>query len=353
MTAGSPPPLPPLSPAAASLSAALQARAEKATVSRATLVEAFTAALPGLASGEHARTALATLLHELADHRLLNLPTSRAHWDAGRPRLPEQVRLPATTQATPRAPREPVSWRPELDWAYTARLTAAQTEDLLACNRWFRDSSNAPDRRTPIPLRERSYEIFRDEKRLDALISGALFAPGRLTLDQLATYRQPPPLAHHQVGDGDTLLVVENSDTYATLHDLIAKQPGRIRFIAFGAGRSFEASVSRLTELSGIHRIFYYGDLDADGLAIPARASLTALQHGLPPIEPATDLYRLLLGHTPTPSALVADDRAQTLTAWLPAPLSTQAHDLLTAGQRLAQEATNRNQLSIDSSWRT
>ncbi|MET8453157.1 Wadjet anti-phage system protein JetD domain-containing protein [Streptomyces sp. NPDC005209] len=349
MTAGSPPPL---SPAAASLSATLQARAEKATISRATLIEAFTAALPGLASGEHARTALATLLHELADHRLLTLPTSSARWDAGRPPLPEQVRLP-TTPATPRVPRGPVSWRPELDWAYTARLTAAQTEDLLACNRWFRDSSNAPDRHTPIPLRERSYEIFRDEKRLDALISGALFALGRLTLDQLATYRQPPPLAHHQVGDGDTLLVVENSDTYATLHDLLAKQPGRTRFIAFGAGRSFEASVSRLTELSGIHRILYYGDLDADGLAIPARASLTALQHGLPPIEPATDLYRLLLGHTPTASALVADDRAQTLTAWLPAPLSTQAHDLLTVGQRLAQEATNRNQLSVNSSWRT
>ncbi|MFE0087632.1 Wadjet anti-phage system protein JetD domain-containing protein [Streptomyces sp. NPDC058991] len=349
MTTGSPSPL---SPAAASLSATLQARAEKATISRATLIEAFTAALPGLASSEHARTALATLLHELADHRLLTLPTSSARWDVGRPPLPEQVRLPATL-ATPRVPRGPVSWRPELDWAYTARLTAAQTEDLLACNRWFRDSSNAPDRHTPIPLRERSYEIFRDEKRLDALISGALFAPERLTLDQLATYRQPPPLAHHQVGDGDTLLVVENSDTYATLHNLLAKQPGRTRFIAFGAGRSFEASVSRLTELSGIHRILYYGDLDADGLAIPARASLTALQHGLPPIEPAADLYRLLLGHTPTPSALVDDDRAQTLTAWLPAPLSTQAHDLLTAGQRLAQEATNRNQLSVDSSWRT
>ncbi|MGA5200505.1 hypothetical protein [Streptomyces variegatus] len=146
---------------------------------------------------------------------------------------------------------------------------------------------------------------------------------------------------------------MENSDTYATFHDLLSKQPGRTRFIAFGAGRSFEASVSRLTELPGIHGILYYGDLDGDGLAIPARASLTALQHGLPPIQSATGLYRLLLGHTPTPSTPVADNRAQTLVAWLPTPLSAQAHSLLTAGQRLAQEATNRNQLSIDSSWRT
>ncbi len=348
----SPPPPPPLTPAAASLSAALQARTEKATVPRATLVEAFATALPGLASSEHARSALATLLQELADHHLLNLPTSKDRWDAGRPPLPEQVRLPTAAPATPRVPRSPVSWRPELDWAYTARLTATQTEDLLACNRWFRDTSSHPDRRTPIPLRERSHEIFRDEKRLDALTSSALFAPGRLTLDQLATYRQPPPLAHHRVGDGDTLLVVENSDTYATFHDLLTKQPNRTRLTAFGSGRSFEASVSRVRELPSIHRILYYGDLDADGLAIPARASLTALQHGLPPIEPATGLYRLLLGHTPTPSVPIADDRAQTLAAWLPTSLAAQAQRLLIAGQRLAQEVTNRNQLSSDSSWR-
>jgi hypothetical protein len=353
MTTSSPEPLPPLSPAAASLSAALQARAAKVTVPRATLVEAFHTALPGIASGEQARTALATLLHELADHRLLNLPTNTARWDAGHPALPENIRLPGTNSAIPHGPREPIPWRPELTWAHSARLTAAQTRDLLACNRWFRDTSSAPDRRIPVPLRERSYEIFRDEKRLDALISGALFAPARLTLEQLATYRQPPPLAHHHVGDGDTLLVVENSDTYATLHNLLSKQPGRFRSIAFGAGRSFEASVARITELPGIDRILYYGDLDPDGMAIPARASLTALQHGLPPIEPATGLYRLLLDHTPTPTPAVTDDRAQTLAAWLPPPLSTHALALLTTGQRLAQEATNRNQLSTDPSWRS
>ncbi|MFE6555178.1 Wadjet anti-phage system protein JetD domain-containing protein [Streptomyces sp. NPDC057746] len=341
-----------LSPAAAQLSAALQARAERVTVGRATLVEAFREALPGPASGENARSTLATLLYEIAEQGIINLPTARAKWDAGRPALPEQVRLPTAAPVKSSGPRRQVSWRPELDWAYSARLTASQSEDLLACNRWLRDTHNHPDRRTPLPLRERSYEIFRQEKRLDALITGALFAPGRLTLEQLATYREPPPLTYRRLGDGDTVLVVENSDTYATLRDLLKPAPGRIGYIAFGSGRAFEASVENIAELDGIHRIVYYGDLDAEGIAIPARASINSVQHGLPPIDPATGLYRLLLAHEPTGGDIIASDRAHSLTAWLPGELQQAAHALLTKGQRLAQEATNRNELGAEPTWR-
>jgi hypothetical protein len=314
-------------------------------------MEAFTAALPGPASGEHARSALATLLYELADHAIIHLPAARARWDAGRPALPEQIRLP-TSAGKATAPRRQISWRPELDWAHTARLTTSQTEDLIACNRWFRDTSNRPDQRTPMSLRERSYDIFRDEKRLDTLITGALFAPGRLTLEQLATYREPPPLAYRRLGDGDTLLVVENSDTFATLRSLLKSAPGNTGFIAFGSGRAFEASIETVAELPNVNRITYYGDLDAEGIAIPARASLTAAQHGLPPVEPATELYRLLLTHEPTPGDTVTRDRAHTLVAWLPASLRETAHTLLTSGKRLAQEATNRIQLTTEHGWR-
>ncbi|MET8590395.1 Wadjet anti-phage system protein JetD domain-containing protein [Streptomyces sp. NPDC005078] len=342
----------PLSPAAAQLSAALQARADRATVTRATLMEAFRGALPGVASGASARSTLATLLYEIADRGIIGLPASRTKWDAGRPALPEQVRIPTAAPSKLSTPRQHVSWRPELNWAYDTRLTASQTKDLLACNRWFRDTHNQPTRRVPLPLRERSYEIFRYEKRLDTLITGALFAPGRLTLKQLATYREPPPLAHRRLGDGDTMLVVENSDTYATLRNLLKPAPGRIGYIAFGSGRAFEASVENTTELPGIHRIVYYGDLDAEGIAIPARASINGVQHGLPPIEPATGLYRLLLAHEPTAGDIIANERATSLTTWLPEELQQAAHALLTKGQRIAQEATNRNELSVEPDWR-
>ncbi|MDJ0467105.1 Wadjet anti-phage system protein JetD domain-containing protein [Streptomyces sp. H27-C3] len=352
MTSPTDPDQVPLSPAAAQLSAALQARAERATVSRATLMEAFREALPGAASGDNARSTLATLLYEVAEHGIFGLPTSRAKWDAGHPALPEQVRIPTVPPANHATPRQHVSWRPELNWAYDARLTASQAEDLLACNRWFRDTHNHPSRRTPLSLRERSYEIFRYEKRLDTLVTGALFAPGRLTLEQLATYREPPPLAHHRLGDGDTLLVVENSDTYATLRNLLKPSSGRIGYIAFGSGRAFEASVENITELPGIRRIVYYGDLDAEGIAIPARASINGAQHGLPPVEPAAGLYRLLLAHEPTGGDIIDSTKAHGLAAWLPEGLRQAAHAALTNGQRHAQEATNRRELSAEPDWR-
>ncbi|WP_330316546.1 Wadjet anti-phage system protein JetD domain-containing protein [Streptomyces platensis] len=352
MTSPTDPDKVPLSPAAAQFSAALQARAERVTVSRATLMEAFREALPGAASGENARSTLATLLYEIAEHGILGLPTSRAKWDAGHPALPEQVRIPTAPPAKHATPRQHVSWRPELNWAYDARLTASQTEDLLACNRWFRDTKNHTTRRAPLPLRERSYEIFRYEKRLDALITGALFAPGRLTLEQLATYREPPPLAHRRLGDGDTVLVVENSDTYATLRHLLEPAPGRIGYIAFGSGRAFEASVENVADFPDIHRIVYYGDLDAEGIAIPARASINGTQLGLPPIEPAIALYRLLLAHEPTVGETVDSERADNLTAWIPGELKPAVHTLLTKGLRLAQEATSRNELSVEPDWR-
>lgn len=222
---------------------------------------------------------------------------------------------------------------------------------LVLINRWFRDTSKRPEVRAPIRLRERSYEIFQDEKRLEALLSGALFAPGRLTLEQLGAFREPPPLAYRLLGDGDTLLVAENSDTYATLRDLLTPNPGRTRAVAFGSGRAFEASIETVKEIQGIQRIVYYGDLDAEGLAIPARASVTATQCGLPSVEPASALYDLLLSHTTTPGQPVTDERAHTLTTWLPPSLRQRTHEVLTSGRRIAQEATNPNQLAADATW--
>ncbi|CAL9582561.1 hypothetical protein SUDANB106_05076 [Streptomyces sp. enrichment culture] len=352
MTVPTPEQLPRLSPGAVRLSAALHARAEKATVSRATMMEAFTAALPGAARGEDSRTALATLLEELSEAGILRLPHGqKAKWDAGRPALPEQIRLPTATPRKPAPITTRRSYRPELDWVHTARLTSAHHEDLALINRWFRDTSNCPDVRAPLPLRERSYVIFQDEKRLEALLSGALFAPGRLTLEQLGAYREPPPLAYRLLGDGDTLLVAENSDTYATLRDLLTPNPGRVKAVAFGSGRAFEASVETVKDIPGIQRILYYGDLDTEGLSIPARSSVTATQCGLPPVEPAVALYDLLLSHTSTPGQPVSDERAHRVTTWLPPRLGQRAHAVLMSGRRIAQEATNRNQLSDDTTW--
>ncbi|MEV5801771.1 Wadjet anti-phage system protein JetD domain-containing protein [Streptomyces collinus] len=144
-------------------------------------------------------------------------------------------------------------------------------------------------------MRERSLEIFGDEKRLDALTTTTLFAPGRLTLTTLFTERIPPPLAYEHLGDGGIVLVIENSDTFATVSTLLTQDAGRVGYVAFGGGHAFEASVTRIANLKGVTDIAYYGDLDDDGLTIPQRANASGTASKLPPVRPARGLYRLLL----------------------------------------------------------
>jgi hypothetical protein len=192
------------------------------------------------------------------------------------------------------------------------------------------------------------------EKRLDTLMATALFAPGRLTLDLLGARRIPPPLAHSRVGDGPILLVVENSDTYATLHALLADEPGAVGHIAFGSGHSFTATIAAATALPHVHDIAYFGDLDPDGLAIPQRAAAVATEHQLPAPRPARGLYQLLLASPPQDNDRpLAAFAAQQLVSWLPADLQTPAATLLTHGKRIAQEAVGHRILTIEPHWRT
>lgn len=55
----------------------------------------------------------------------------------------------------------------------------------------------------------------------------------------------------HVVGDGDTVLVVENSDTFDSLVRALGERPGRVGVVGWGAGggAGFEASVLSLVDL--------------------------------------------------------------------------------------------------------
>ncbi|GAA2619209.1 hypothetical protein GCM10010411_63650 [Actinomadura fulvescens] len=105
---------------------------------------------------------------------------------------------------------------------------------------------------------------------------------------------------------------------------------------------------SRAAASKGLRRILYYGDLDADGLDIPARTSATALEHNLPAIQPATGLYRLLLTRPRSLGQPIPQVHAARLANWLPDDLQAAARTVLTQGHRIAQESTNRRVLRTD-----
>lgn len=249
----------------------------------------------------------------------------------------------------------PVVWRPALSWAADARLTPSQRGTLEHVNGWLHTARDP----LVVPMRERSVELFGDEKALDRLLPTGLFGPGRLTLELLRCHRVAPRFITESVGSGsgagDLLLVVENSDTFDSLVRALRRSPGhRVGAVGWGAGAAFEGSV-RSVDRTAAAEIRYFGDLDEKGLRTPTHAAALAQREHLPPVLPAIGLYDALLRLAdPQPGQRrVAEATAAQLTAWLAPEHRDLAASVLAGGQRLAQEAVGLAYLLRTWEWLT
>lgn len=233
-------------------------------------------------------------------------------------------------------------WVPEMAFVREARLQISFAE-LRQLHHFLANGGSA---RPIVPVKERSLEIFGDEKRLDALLDTVLFrAPDRLDLRKhlrcetvgvpLAWQRGPAAAATHP------LIVLENA---ATWHSYARWNAQRALFsgVIYGDGNRFMDGIRYLSdifaEVGGPRPVLYFGDLDPPGLLIPQAASERAQAAGGPVVKPHLWSYRQLLD-------LGANHRqpwdgepaAPTLCAWL-GELSEPAQSLFAQGQRLAQE---------------
>jgi hypothetical protein len=296
----------------------------------------------------HRRQLLADALAELYAAHAIDLPAQASYDRTELPALPRFVTLPGPDQL--RQPTAPIVWHPALSWAADAATTAAQRPTLEKINRWLFTSRG----NLVVPQRERSLEILGDEKALDRLRPTGLFGPGRLTLDLLRARRVTPPLHTVPSGDGPVLLVVENSDTFDSLHRVLATKTTRVGLVAWGAGGAFEASVLSINTLSHpIREIAYFGDLDAKGLQTPGNADRLSAAYGLPPIRPAAGLYSALqqVGtHQAGQPRLTAETAAQ-LSSWLEPQHREWAVAGLVGGTRIAQEAVGLAYLTDNDDW--
>jgi Wadjet anti plasmid transformation system JetA-like protein len=334
---------------------ALAARFEEAVLAdvghrkRIALIEledAFDEATPELRHRPERRRRLASAIAEVAARGTWT--ASVKHETGEQPPLPAFVTI-GDLRAVPKEARiRDRVWRPELAWVANEPLTDAEEATLRAVHEWLR---TRPTEWVSVPHRERSFQLFGDEKELDRLARGRLFSENRLTYELLRCVFVPPPIAQVCICDTPTCLVVENSATYATLlrHTAYASSEN-IGVLAYGAGRAFVQSVASLhDDLTRIERLLYFGDVDADGLAIPIGAAAAAMSAGLPAPEPAVVLYELLLdvGLPRSAPRNVSDEVAEELVAWLPPHLRDRAAKLLVAGERLAQEAVGRELMDI------
>lgn len=295
------------------------------------------------------RQVLSDLINELASAKFLSLPSARSFDRSELPELPKFVVLRREAGAPESG--KPVIWHPSLAWVPKAGLTRSQLETAGMVNDWLYDNRD----HLIVPARERSLEIFKNEKTLDRLVGSALFRPGRLTLELLRCRRVVPRLHCEPSGAGNVLLVVENSDTFDSLLTVLrGRDDHRVGLVGWGAGAGFEASVLSVSCIdTEIAEVRYFGDLDEKGLRVPLNAASLAASSGLPPVRPADGLYSAMFqraepqqGQRKLTHAAAAD-----LARWLAPAHQPDAVQLLTAGERVAQEAVGLSYLSRSDDW--
>jgi hypothetical protein len=109
-------------------------------------------------------------------------------------------------------------------------------ESAKRINEWLKTDPNLD---VIGPIKERSLEIFGDEKRLDQLRDGMTTLFGQLTLAALGCRVCPIPLpfeAGPAFARGQSILIVENNDTWASFSEW-NRSAGRFAAVAY-AGRT-------------------------------------------------------------------------------------------------------------------
>ncbi|WP_065751065.1 Wadjet anti-phage system protein JetD domain-containing protein [Bradyrhizobium paxllaeri] len=304
----------------------------------------FAAACPELAEQADRRSRLAQLLQSAAASGEIVLPLGKRSWDrtGGMP-LPGFVVL-----AGPTPPRIPAvapgySWHPLLGFAASER-NRLRLEAARCINEWLKSD---PDLSLNVPIKERSLEIFGDEKRLDRLRAGSDHLFGRLSLLSLGCRICPIPLpfeAGPAAALGKPILIVENNDTWVSF-SMWNRSAARLSAVAYAGGghaKSLAYDETFIDELIGrlqAQALYYFGDIDPAGLRIASRAAQRRAWRLALPLQPAPSLYTWLLEHgTRTPlegNERVADEDL----AWLPPDIRSSVTALFASKQRVPQEA--------------
>ena len=250
---------------------------------------------PEIAASTAARAKLRDLIDQVVLDGQCDTPKGKESWDqSSLPVLPRWIRLPRPPKAAEEADLRRIPWAPELRFLATAR-TDRPLEELLKLQRFFAEGGRS---RPVVPVKERSLQIFGDEKLLDDLRKTAWFR-NHLTLEVLRCEAIGEPLAWKRGPKSDgPVIIIENA---ATWHSYCRWNEAVKHFSAviYGKGLQAAESIAYLedvfTQLGDAQPVLYFGDLDPPGLQIPQQASAYSQAHGLPRVEPHLWSYRQLL----------------------------------------------------------
>jgi hypothetical protein len=283
------------------------------------------------------REALKIVIDELRENGLVEFPKSSKLWDKGAlPHLPAWVNKPQPKKQV--SDVSGVIWSPEL--AFLAEQIVRQDSPWVEVDAWLKKYRGKE--LTLKPVRERSLDIFGDEKALDRLAVLTPFKQGQISLATFRCFYVPEPIPWKPGPPGSRKfcgLCVENATTFDTLCRFNS-EAGYWAFVAYGRGNNFVSMTDGLDSVVKEYRhdrVQYFGDADLEGIEIAARGAKRLLEFGIA-VELDHRLYNLLIkfGHV-VPSKTggkVSEDAARLLAG---AELSSLS-DMFMHYQRIAQE---------------
>ncbi|MFD7668121.1 hypothetical protein [Streptomyces sp. NPDC059788] len=329
--------------------AAFLARQLRQRVDFDALAGAADAGDSSLPTSPRRRRILADAARTLAHRGLATLPKGSDGWDySADPPLPRWVKRPPAARQ-PRRQHATRAYVEQLHFATTLRLTADDHALLGPINALLRDHPDAEI----VPVADRSYELYGDEKRLKNIERHHLVTKELLDLTvHLRARPTPAPLAMYELGPAPWLLIVENTAAFTSLRDILGTWPDRsqVGWLGFGQGDHLIASLptaqaSFRERDHFVDTLLLYADLDLEGLCCAQKASERARAVGLPPLQPAAGLYQALLTRPPRTHPPVDAVDAHVAATWLPPHLAAPVTQLLSDGLVLRHEALPLPQL--------
>jgi len=313
----------------------------------------FLKAFPHFQGSADRRERLRVLLDALAAAGSVRLPSNeRNGWErVPMPALPKWI-LFARGPAQPRESfnHRSFPWTPEL--AFVAGLRALR--DPHEVRRIHAFLKNGGRQRPIVPVKERSYELFGDEKRLDSLLNSQLFAEGRLTLELLRCRQVPAslPCVPAAREAKEPWLILENESTFHSfcrlnrhvqLHGGIVLGSG----IAVLRATEFLAGLLQASADAQANQFLYFGDLDHDGIQIPFSLNQRLRDQFGIQVRPAEQYYQWLLDARGIGPPIDVIERHSAAVTWFPSPMRERIRIALRESHPVVQEAIGWEFLAI------
>ena len=151
---------------------------------------------------------------------------------------------------------------------------------ILLISNFLNDKNNLD---VQVSINERSYEIFGEEKYLSSKEGKELLGKlGLSVIEDLNVYLTPEPFFYSSLNTkkGQTILIVENKDTYITMLKVLNCNSGfvfnkKIDTLIYGEGKKIISSLNSIYEDSNLsylndecNNFLYWGDIDKEGFYI-------------------------------------------------------------------------------------